>query len=648
MSKQGLVLPGLVSLYGLTVLQSAWLHEDAFITLRSVDNFLAGFGPTWNPGERVQAFTHPLWFVFLTIAVGLSGEVFYTVMILGLATSMAAVLVLVLRLAPSFAHAAVAVALLCSSKAFVDFSTSGLENPLSHLLLALFAAQYFSDRRDQRALILLSLAASLATCTRMDAILLYLPPLVAIGWRLRTPRALAALAAGFAPLVLWEIFSLCYYGFLFPNTAYGKLNTGIASGELVRQGFCYLGNSLRVDLPTLLGIGGACAGLCYARRWDHLPLAAGLVLYLAYTVKIGGDYMSGRFLSTPFFGAVLLIARLLPIHKYLPLAPIAVLVAGLTMPHAPLSSGPDYQGAHGDHHIVDERASYYRHTGLWPALTSDALFPQHQWADLGRTISARTAAAQEVVTTFVNLGIVGYYAGPNAHHIDVLGITDPLLSRLPAYADTAWAPGHFSRIVAEGYIETRLYGYNLISDPNLAAFYDRLQTIISGPLFSWERWTAIWAMHTGAYDRLIDYHSYRHPDADEKQRSHASLSPPIRPRPDPLTSAIEAGNTYFARRQLNRAANAYGEAIAIAPDEPFPHHNLGATFLSMGDSSRARVAFGQSAALGSQLPETYRVLIWLAQKVDDDAAVQNTLGLARRHLPADTLPSLDQNAKSRP
>ncbi|MBN62358.1 MAG: hypothetical protein CME20_13465 [Gemmatimonadetes bacterium] len=648
MSKQSLILPSLVSLYGLTVLQSAWLHEDAFITLRSVDNFLAGFGPTWNPGERVQAFTHPLWFVVLTIAVGLTGEVFYTSILLGLAASIAAVLVLVLRLAPSLAHAAVAVALLCSSKAFIDFSTSGLGNPLSHLLLALFAAQYFSARCDRRALVLLSFAASLATCTRIDAMLLYVPPLVATAWRLRTASALAALAAGFAPLALWELFSLCYYGFLFPNTAYGKLNTGIASTALVQQGFYYLYNSLRVDLPTLFAIGGACAGLCYARRWDHLPLAAGLLLYLAYTVMIGGDYMSGRFLSIPFFGAALLIARLLPTHKYLPIAPFAILVAGLAMPHAPLTSGPDYHGARGDHHIVDERASYYQHTGLWPALATDESFPSHQWVDLGRTITARTAAEQQVVTTFVNLGILGYYAGPHAHHIDVLGITDPLLSRLPAYDDATWAPGHFARIVAEGYIETRLYGYNLISDPNLATYYDRLQTIISGPLFSGERWEAIWAMHTGAYDHLIDYRFYRYPDADERQRSQASLSPPIHPRPAPLTRMIEAGNTYFARRQLKRAARAYSEAIAIAPDEPFPHHNLGATYLSLGDPSRARIAFSQSAALGSQVPETYRALIWLAQKANDSEALQNTLTLAHRHLPTDALPSLYQNAKFEP
>ena len=35
-----------------------------------------------------------------------------------------------------------------------------------------------------------------------------------------------------------------------------------------------------MDLPTLFAIGGACAGLCYARRWDHLPLAAGLLLLI--------------------------------------------------------------------------------------------------------------------------------------------------------------------------------------------------------------------------------------------------------------------------------------------------------------------------------------------------------------------------------
>ena len=42
------------------VLCAAWVADDAFITLRTVDNLLAGYGPRWNVVERVQTYTHPL------------------------------------------------------------------------------------------------------------------------------------------------------------------------------------------------------------------------------------------------------------------------------------------------------------------------------------------------------------------------------------------------------------------------------------------------------------------------------------------------------------------------------------------------------------------------------------------------------------
>ncbi len=41
-----------------------------------------------------------------------------------------------------------------------------------------------------------------------------------------------------------------------------------------------------------------------ARSWRKLPLAAGCLLYLAYIVRVGGDFMSGRFLTAPLFLAV--------------------------------------------------------------------------------------------------------------------------------------------------------------------------------------------------------------------------------------------------------------------------------------------------------------------------------------------------------
>ena len=49
------------------VARSAWLMDDAFITFRTIDNFVHGYGLTWNTTERVQAYTNPLW-MFLVSA----------------------------------------------------------------------------------------------------------------------------------------------------------------------------------------------------------------------------------------------------------------------------------------------------------------------------------------------------------------------------------------------------------------------------------------------------------------------------------------------------------------------------------------------------------------------------------------------------
>ena len=42
-------------LFSLAFINTAWVAEDAFITFRSVDNMLAGYGPVWNIGERFKS-----------------------------------------------------------------------------------------------------------------------------------------------------------------------------------------------------------------------------------------------------------------------------------------------------------------------------------------------------------------------------------------------------------------------------------------------------------------------------------------------------------------------------------------------------------------------------------------------------------------
>ena len=46
-----------------------------YITFRTARNFWNGRGLTWNPDERVQAYTHPLWMFVAVIAYGVSHEV---------------------------------------------------------------------------------------------------------------------------------------------------------------------------------------------------------------------------------------------------------------------------------------------------------------------------------------------------------------------------------------------------------------------------------------------------------------------------------------------------------------------------------------------------------------------------------------------
>lgn len=44
-----------------------WVTDDAFITFKSVLNFIDGNGLVFNVGERVQSYTHALWFLILSL-----------------------------------------------------------------------------------------------------------------------------------------------------------------------------------------------------------------------------------------------------------------------------------------------------------------------------------------------------------------------------------------------------------------------------------------------------------------------------------------------------------------------------------------------------------------------------------------------------
>jgi arabinofuranosyltransferase len=487
-------------------LHRAWIGDDGFITLRVADNFVHGYGPVWNVGERVQAYTHPLWLFLLSAVYAVTREPYFTTITLGLFLSFLTAYFLCFRVARAWESGLIGVLCLALSTAFLDYSTSGLENPLTHLLLVLFAWAYFRGTESLRRLFVLSLLGSLLAVNRLDAFLLVLPALIFAWGQRHSLRSLGVMLLGQFPLLLWEGFSLVYYGFLIPNTAVAKLYTGLPRLYLLARGLDYLKYTAVIDPWTLLAMVLGLLSLLLARsNRRRLAFAAGMLLYLAYVVFIGGDFMGGRFLTAPFLMAVILLV-LLPCRgqdrALWGLLAIMAVIASLfsfIWPWRTMATRAEgeFVALSG---IADERSYYYSGNGLfsgyaWKDLP--AYYQRYGGEELRRNGSAVIEANQ--------IGMLGYYAGPQVYIVDGLALSNAFLARLHPDGGSIRI-GHFTRRIPPGYVETLQTGTNHITDPRLHAYYDHLQPIVRGSLWSRQRWHEIVQMNLGRYEYLVaDY-----------------------------------------------------------------------------------------------------------------------------------------------
>jgi arabinofuranosyltransferase len=520
-----LVLAALLSGLLLLIIVCAWQSDDAYITFRTMRNVLAGRGLTWNPHARVQCFTHPLWLMILLPWCGLSGEVYFTVLTVSILLALASALLLVRLAGARLALAGLSILLLSVSGAFVDYATSGLENPLLCLLLGLLLGAS-RVRADHRRLVLMSLVAGLAVLARPDAGIFAAPLLALSFWQYRPRlRATRLVLLGLSPLLAWELFSLVYYGSFIPNTALAKLNLAVPTSWLLHQGALYLLDSLAHDPVTLGAVGAALALSLWKGSAHERALAMGILLYVAYVVRIGGDFMSGRFLCAPFFLSVaLLVAKLADSpprpsrQRYLGLALVAALILfGIAWPESRWRSRADFGVALGPagslhaHGIADERAYYYPSTGLLPVLAHHAELverglpvPPYRGAIAG----ARFARSGQNTALWNEAGFFAYFARPDQTVVDAWGLTDPLLARLPYRPDKRWRIGHYDRRIPAGYLDSIASGANRIADPGLAQVYDGLVHILRGSLLSGRRLREIWRFNTGYYAAALSNPGY--------------------------------------------------------------------------------------------------------------------------------------------
>jgi len=483
-----------MAIFSIVLVRTAWVGDDAYFTLRTIDNFVNGLGLRWNAAERVQTFTHPLWLMVLTPFYWATGEPYFTTVAVSIGLSLLTV-GLIIGFAPSPWSAATGALILLLSAPFIDYSTSGLENPLTNLLLVAILRLHF---RNTGSPLTWSLLACLVMLNRIDLGLVVLPLLLFRLWGTEWRVSARAVVFGFLPLVLWEIFSLVYYGFPFPNTAYAKLATGIESREAVQQGLIYLIDGVRRDPLTMVTIVAAVLWSFVTGARGTRPVALGIVAYVGYVVWSGGDFMAGRMLVAPLVMAVMILVAADVTAGAAPWALMpAVAMLGSIALHSPLGRNALDRGdnltASG---VVDERGYYFAANGLLN-YSREVVFPGGN----DQTNGHQTRERGNRLIEFGQVGMLGYFAGPSVHIIDNLALGDPLLSRMPAARP--WRPGHFRRALPVGYRETLDTGTNQIVDTSIAAYYERLSLVVRGPLWDRRRLMTIVRINLGAYDHWL-------------------------------------------------------------------------------------------------------------------------------------------------
>ncbi|MEO1267156.1 MAG: hypothetical protein AAFX99_03595, partial [Myxococcota bacterium] len=230
-------------------------------------------------------------------------------------------------------------------------------------------------------------------------------------------------------------------------------------------------------------------------------------------IRIGGDFMGGRFLAAPFFVVVCVAVTLIPAKwPRLWVLPPVLVVLGLLSQHPNLAFGSHFAfdtDAISKDRVTDERKFYTNGTALRYAKDL-ASWPAHGWAQTGRNVRA---AGREKVIERITIGMFGYFAGPDVFIVDPVGLGDPLLSRLPTLETTDVTVGHFRRRIPPGYIEGLKSGSMNLAEPGVAEFYSHIERITRGPLFTAERWRSIWLANTGGLRGLIPISDYRYAEA---------------------------------------------------------------------------------------------------------------------------------------
>lgn len=401
-----------------------FVQDDAYIFFRYSENWINGWGPVWNQGERVEGYTSPAWLGILTLLRLVTGSFEPGVHVISLGLGVG-VLILLFMLAGAMARdvwaGLAAVLLMASDRTFALWSTSGMETRLFGFLVlgsTLLVWRKLQNRISLAEDFLLGPALLLLCLTRPEGFLfaglMILFLLVTRATALRSRWGLWGLALWAAGVAVHLWWRWSYYGDPLPNTYYAKV-----PGFDFHSGFSFVADfatsfpvfSLAAILAVIFHLGVA---LVTRAPTFNSALSTIIVVYLGYVVAIGGGFMEFRMLDVIMAPAsVLIVTAIWPIFqkitpRMVSASAIAVVIMGAAIA---LNDGMQFE---------DRPHSVMTRTEMWEDSTK-------AWILVGQFFGRSALPGESLATTAA--GAIPYFS--KIPSLDMLGLNDHFIAHLP-------------------------------------------------------------------------------------------------------------------------------------------------------------------------------------------------------------------------
>lgn len=307
--------------------EAKFIQDDAFTSLRYVQNFVDGNGLVFNIGERVEGYTNFLWVLllsavsFLAHALNLNLPLVAQVLstLFGVLLLVSTYLLAKKIIAKNYSGSIISSLLALSAPAMVLFTTpfiywsvSGMETPL-FVSLTLLSVYYFIDYEEQgkrNAFVIVSVLNSFLRPEGMFFFILLmsfkliknffsaeefkLSKKIKLSFDSSIKKSLIIYAV---PVIAYIIFRLLYYGYPFPNTFYAKTEF---TTQFLTRGWNYYINFLEEYLLFGLFYVPVLIQLMRSKTNAKENILIGFALVYTITIiVIGGDVLPvNRFFLT--------------------------------------------------------------------------------------------------------------------------------------------------------------------------------------------------------------------------------------------------------------------------------------------------------------------------------------------------------------